>query len=133
MIDKIFGEPQLPQSIENCLLISKTGKMVHIGTVYLFSVSRKLSVREVGELWKRDSLVVNQNFVGYFSCPVDKELLQLGDDTYTIQSNPNGNNTILRFNDVSFSRTNEYFGENSSISAKFSCLTIERIVLKGNY
>ncbi|WP_424767742.1 hypothetical protein [Paenibacillus sp. sgz302251] len=113
MIDKIFGSPKLPQCIKDCLLISEAGT-IYIGTVYLFSASRKLSVWEVGEVWKRDSLTVNHSFIGYFSCPFNQRLMGINDEgTYTIQSNPNDNKTILRLKDVSFSRTNQQYGVSS--------------------
>jgi len=126
----VFGKPNLPIVLRDCLLIYQDKVPILIGKVYLFTSRRSMSVREFGELWPSDIILGENSFVGFFNCAFNSQIDFLGDSNEycTIQSSSEYN-IIYKLNNVRFSRINSSFGEDSSeLYIKFSCLSYDIIM-----
>jgi hypothetical protein len=66
MINKIFGNPKYPSTLENCELILYDGKSISIGNVYLFDSDHYLRLYKFGEKWAKDLIFSKKRIVGYF-------------------------------------------------------------------
>lgn len=123
MIYKYFGKPHLPTVLSDCLLIIPGKKPISIKKVYLFTSNRSVLVREFGELWPSDYIILdNGRIVGYFNCRFNIDTFNDSYEGCTIQSSTDYK-IAYKLNNVRFAKIKSSFGQYEKKQyIKFSCM-----------
>jgi hypothetical protein len=66
MIEDLFGKPNLPRVISNCILFFED-EFIYIGKIYIFNNISILDVIKFGEVWVSDRVFNGRKITGYFS------------------------------------------------------------------